>query len=109
MNFFWYGWFFKANTINVDFKENVNFLHANCAQFSHPLQHMGKTVDDCPVIAIDSFKHMYLFPDFSLVHQEGRLLQFVKDLHSGKLHREFHQGPGNSSYRNSYEKYFILR
>jgi len=74
-------------------EENVNFLHANCAQFSHPLQHMGKTVDDCPVIAIDSFKHMYLFPDFSLVHQEGRLLQFVKDLHSGKLHREFHQGP----------------
>ena len=55
---------------------------------------MGKTVDDCPVIAIDSFKHMYLFPDFSMVHQEGRLLQFVKDLHSGKLHREFHQGPG---------------
>ena len=61
---------------------------------------MGKTVDDCPVIAIDSFKHMYLFPDFSLVHQEGRLLQFVKDLHSGKLHREFHQGPGKSDTRD---------
>ena len=38
---------------------------------------------------------MYLFPDFSLIHQEGRLLQFVRDLHSGKLHREFHNGPGS--------------
>ena len=57
-------------------------------------------MDDCPVIAIDSFKHMYLFPDFSMVHQEGRLLQFVKDLHSGKLHREFHQGPGNKIFRS---------
>ena len=23
----------------------------------------------------------------------GRLKKFVKDLHSGKLHREFHHGP----------------
>ena len=72
----------------------MNFLHADCAQFSHPLSHLGKDISDCPVIAIDSFKHMYLFPDFSLIHQEGRLAQFVKDLHSGKLHREFHNGPG---------------
>ena len=75
-------------------KSSINFLHADCVQFSHPLQHLGKSASDCPVIAIDSFKHMYLFPDFSLIHQEGRLLQFVKDLHSGKLHREFHNGPG---------------
>lgn len=69
---------------------------------------MGKTVDDCPVIAIDSFKHMYLFPDFSMVHQEGRLLQFVKDLHSGKLHREFHQGPGKILKKKTLAKIILF-
>jgi len=78
-------------------KSSINFLHADCIQFSHPLQHLGKSAKDCPVIAIDSFKHMYLFPDFSLIHQEGRLLQFVRDLHSGKLHREFHNGPDETN------------
>jgi len=36
---------------------------------------------------------MYLFPSFDDIAQAGKLRQFVQDLHSGKLHREFHHGP----------------
>ncbi|XP_069476705.1 endoplasmic reticulum resident protein 44 [Ambystoma mexicanum] len=74
-------------------KGTINFLHADCDKFRHPLLHIQKTPDDCPVIAIDSFRHMYVFPEFSDLSIPGKLKQFVLDLHSGKLHREFHHGP----------------
>ena len=74
-------------------KGTINFLHADCDKFRHPLLHIQKTPADCPVIAIDSFKHMYVFPDFNDLSVPGKLKQFVLDLHSGKLHREFHHGP----------------
>lgn len=41
--------------------DKVNALTADGVKFAHPLQHLGKTTNDLPVIAIDSFKHMYLF------------------------------------------------
>ncbi|KAF7227254.1 endoplasmic reticulum resident protein 44 [Nothobranchius furzeri] len=74
-------------------KGSINFLHADCDKFRHPLLHIQKTPADCPVIAIDSFRHMYVFPDFNDLSISGKLRQFVLDLHSGKLHREFHHGP----------------
>ncbi|XP_070691161.1 endoplasmic reticulum resident protein 44 [Pempheris klunzingeri] len=74
-------------------KGSINFLHADCEKFRHPLLHIQKTPADCPVIAIDSFRHMYVFPDFKDLAVPGKLRQFVLDLHSGKLHREFHHGP----------------
>ncbi|CAK6960635.1 endoplasmic reticulum resident protein 44 [Scomber scombrus] len=74
-------------------KGSINFLHADCDKFRHPLLHIQKTPADCPVIAIDSFRHMYVFPDFKDLAIPGKLKQFVLDLHSGKLHREFHHGP----------------
>ncbi|XP_038146991.1 endoplasmic reticulum resident protein 44 [Cyprinodon tularosa] len=74
-------------------KGSINFLHADCDKFRHPLLHIQKTPADCPVIAIDSFRHMYVFPDFKDLAVPGKLKQFVLDLHSGKLHREFHHGP----------------
>ncbi|TMS11063.1 Endoplasmic reticulum resident protein 44 [Larimichthys crocea] len=74
-------------------KGSINFLHADCEKFRHPLLHIQKTPADCPVIAIDSFRHMYVFPDFKDLNIPGKLRQFVLDLHSGKLHREFHHGP----------------
>ncbi|KAK1172330.1 endoplasmic reticulum resident protein 44-like isoform X2, partial [Acipenser oxyrinchus oxyrinchus] len=74
-------------------KGAINFLHADCEKFRHPLLHIQKTPADCPVIAIDSFRHMYVFPDFSDLNVPGKLKQFVQDLHSGKLHREYHHGP----------------
>ena len=72
---------------------SVNFLTADGLKFAHPLHHLGKTQNDLPLIAIDSFRHMYLFPNFGDLRVPGKLKQFVQDLHSGKLHREFHFGP----------------
>ncbi|XP_051163713.1 endoplasmic reticulum resident protein 44 isoform X1 [Leptopilina boulardi] len=81
-----------ANTMASE-KQNVNFLTADGVKFAHPLHHLGKSKEDLPLIAIDSFKHMYLFSNFKDMHIPGKLKQFLDDLHSGKLHREFHYGP----------------
>lgn len=43
---------------------NVNFLLADGIKFAHPLQHLGKSSRDLPLVAIDSFRHMYMFPNF---------------------------------------------
>lgn len=74
-------------------KHTINPLIADGVKFAHPLQHLGKTVKDLPLIAIDSFRHMYRFPDFAQLKIPGKLKAFVDDLYSGKLHREFHYGP----------------
>jgi len=76
-----------------DLKSDVNFLLADGHQFAHPLHHLGKSTEDLPIIAIDSFRHMYLYKDYSTMDQPGKLKQFIEDLKSGKLHREFHYGP----------------
>ncbi|XP_039592554.1 endoplasmic reticulum resident protein 44 [Polypterus senegalus] len=85
-------------------KGTINFLHADCDKFRHPLLHIQKTPADCPVIAIDSFRHMYVFPEFSDLTVPGKLKQFVLDLHSGKLHREFHHGPDPTDITPGQEK-----
>lgn len=45
----------------------INCLVADGKRFAHPLHHLGKSEKDLPVIAIDSFRHMYLFNDFSKI------------------------------------------
>ncbi|XP_041482578.1 endoplasmic reticulum resident protein 44-like [Lytechinus variegatus] len=80
---------------------NVNFLTADGTKFTHPLHHLGKTPKDLPVIAIDSFRHMYLFPNIKELTVPNKLKQFVLDLHSGKLHREFHHGPDPVQQQNT--------
>ncbi|EDV41825.2 uncharacterized protein Dana_GF17308 [Drosophila ananassae] len=83
---------FKAVVQSVLAKEKrVNFLSANGKLFIHPLFHMGKTLNDLPLIAIDSFRHMYSFPRFEDIHQPGKLQEFINDLFSGKLHIDFHR------------------
>jgi len=74
-------------------KQNVNFLVADGIKFAHPLHHLGKSKEDLPLIAIDSFRHMYLFPKYEDMEVPGKIKQFLQDLYSGKLHREFHYGP----------------
>ncbi|BFZ22019.1 hypothetical protein BsWGS_25058 [Bradybaena similaris] len=76
-------------------KANVNFLVADGIKFAHPLHHLGKSTSDLPLLAIDSFRHMYLFPHNvkTDITKPGILKRFIEDLHSGKLHREFHHGP----------------
>ncbi|KAG5886539.1 hypothetical protein JTB14_002036 [Gonioctena quinquepunctata] len=74
-------------------KQSINFLTADGKKFAHPLHHLGKSEKDLPLIAIDSFRHMYLFPEYKDIEIPGKLKQFIKDLYSGKLHKEFHYGP----------------
>lgn len=75
------------DSLLVDRTENINFLTADGKRFAHPLHHLGKSQADLPLIAIDSFRHMYLFPDFKDMYSPGKLKKFIDDLHSGKLHR----------------------
>lgn len=74
-------------------KQNINFLTADGKRFAHPLHHLGKSQSDLPLIAIDSFRHMYLFDDVKDMYVPGKLKEFLDDLYSGKLHREYHYGP----------------
>lgn len=68
-------------------KSNINFLVADGDRFAHPLHHLGKSQSDLPLIAIDSFRHMYLFNNFKDMYIPGKLKEFLADLYSGKLHR----------------------
>lgn len=90
---------YKINTFLIEhlLLENINFLTADGRNFAHPLHHLGKSETDLPLIAIDSFKHMYLFPKYSDMEIPGKLKQFIQDLYSGKLHREFHYGPDSET------------
>lgn len=45
------------------FSASINCLVADGKKFAHPLHHLGKRESDLPLIAIDSFRHMYLFPN----------------------------------------------
>lgn len=71
---------------------SVTFLTADGLRFAHPLKHLGKSKSDLPLIAIDSFRHMYLFPDGVEFDEPGRLKKFIDDNNSGELHRAFHYG-----------------
>lgn len=44
---------------------------------------------------------MYLFPNYKDIEKPGKLKQFIQDLYSGKLHREFHYGPDPDQEENS--------
>uniref|UniRef100_A0A915EM35 Uncharacterized protein n=1 Tax=Ditylenchus dipsaci TaxID=166011 RepID=A0A915EM35_9BILA len=74
-----------------DQKSAVNALLADGHKFAHPLKHLGKSPKDLPVLAIDSFQHMFLFEDMKQLPEPGKLRQFVLDLHSGRLHKHFHE------------------
>lgn len=85
-------------------KQNINFLTADGKRFAHPLHHLGKSQSDLPLIAIDSFRHMYLFPNYKDMYTSGKLKEFIADLGSGKLHREFHYGPDSKTESNEVKK-----
>lgn len=79
--------------------KGVTFLYADGHVFSHPLKHMGKTTKDLPLLAIDSFKHLFSYNHpIATISQPGYIKQFIDDLHSGKLDREFHFGPDPVSH-----------
>lgn len=87
--------------------ENINFVIADGKRFAHPLEHLDRSIEDLPVIAIDSFRHMYLFPEYRNIFKPGMLKKFVADLHSGKLHREFHNEPEETIENSEGSEYKI--
>ncbi|CAF1351873.1 unnamed protein product [Didymodactylos carnosus] len=74
-------------------RATINCLHADGQKFVHPIQHLGKSTADLPLLTIDSFRHMFLFPNIKDLATPGKLLEFVQNLHSGKLHQDFHNPP----------------
>ena len=50
-----------VDSLSCVFTGSVNFLTADGLKFTHPLHHLGKTSKDLPVLAIDSFQHMYIW------------------------------------------------
>lgn len=58
-----------------DQKNVVNTLLADGHKFAHPLKHLGKSEDDLPVLAIDSFQHMFLFDNMNELYVPGKLRQ----------------------------------
>ena len=52
--------------------DKFNFVTADGFVFEHPLLHLGKGREDLPVIAIDSFKHMYVFPKYEDAKKPGK-------------------------------------
>lgn len=49
---------------------------------------MGKSESDLPLIAIDSFDHMYTFPNYQDILKPGQLKQFISQLLFGQLHND---------------------
>ena len=68
-------WFKKLITSDIFFTENINYLTADGVKFAHPLHHLQKSKEDLPLIAIDSFRHMYLFPKTEEMEVPGKLKQ----------------------------------
>ena len=85
-------------------KSNVNFLTADGLKFAHPLHHLGKSKNDLPLLAVDSFRHMYMFPKYEELNVPGKVKAFLQDLYSGKLHREFHYGPDPEEKKKEEER-----
>ncbi|CAG0901865.1 unnamed protein product, partial [Cyprideis torosa] len=74
-----------------EFRNSFTFVHANGHVFTHPLQHLGKSPSDLPLVALDSFKHMYVFPSFDkLIADPTSLSAWLKEFERGDLHRKFH-------------------
>ena len=81
----------------ITYKQHVNFVIADGSTFKFPLEQMGKSLKDLHLLVIDSFRHSYMFPRHKDMFNGGLLKQFLQDLYSGKLHREFHYGPDTPS------------
>lgn len=74
----------------MDDLEKMIFLTADGILFESPLAHMNKTEADLPFIAIDSFAHMYPFPEFDDLYKPGKLKEFISQLYTGDLHWNLH-------------------
>lgn len=55
--------------------------------FNHPLKHLGKTIDDLPLLLIDNFQEILLFPDFNRITFE--FIRFIEDYRMKRFGRTY--------------------
>jgi len=86
----------------------LNFVTVDGLKFEHSVRHMGKTHRDLPIIAIDSLKLMYPYPNFRDMYIPGHLKQFVDTFNSQHLNLQLNitntktnenEKPSNSTFR----------
>ncbi|KAF2886315.1 hypothetical protein ILUMI_19858 [Ignelater luminosus] len=88
-------------------KDSINFLTADGNTHARSLLKLGKSKDDLPLIAIDTFIHMYLFPNTTDIEIQGKLKQFIHDLHLGP-DSERSGTPAISFFKSSYFSIIII-
>ncbi|EGD77808.1 hypothetical protein PTSG_08898 [Salpingoeca rosetta] len=91
-----------------EYRGRINFITADGHKFTHPLQHLGKTKKDLPVLAADTFRHMYLFKNFKRIHQVEVFKKFIDDVLTGRLHYELHNPSQKTTpdpYADKYDDY----
>ncbi|KAL7671624.1 hypothetical protein ACOME3_006515 [Neoechinorhynchus agilis] len=74
----------------LKYKSSLNFLHADGILFNHPLTHLGKSINDLPLVMIDSFQHMYVIPDMGFLNDVEKFGNWIEKFLSGALHKELH-------------------
>lgn len=75
-----------------DERDTFKFLYADGNVFHFPLEHMGLSKKDMPVVVIDSFKTMYQFGNFNCFGVPEKVKQFVDDFKDGTLHKKMVDG-----------------
>eukprot|EP01147_Barroeca_monosierra_P005226 gene5226-8828_t len=91
-----------------EYRGRVNFITADGHKFTHPLQHLGKTKKDLPILAADTFRHMFLFKNFKRIHHLNVFKKFIDDVLSGALHVQLHNPVAISTpdpYADEYNDY----
>ncbi|KAH8283076.1 hypothetical protein KR054_012019, partial [Drosophila jambulina] len=63
----------------ADMRGKFSFATVDGLQFLHSVHHLGKTIKDLPLIAIDSLQFMFPFGKFSDLYIPGKLRQFLDD------------------------------
>ncbi|XP_023174988.2 endoplasmic reticulum resident protein 44-like [Drosophila hydei] len=56
-----------------------NFVTVDGLRFQHSILHMGRTLQDMPIIAIDSLKFMFPYERFSDMYIPGHLKEFIRN------------------------------
>ena len=81
-------------------RTRLNFIWGDGSKFTHPLHHLGKRKTDLPVLALDSFRHMYDFGPFADITKGTVLQDFIADFNNGMLHQRFHKAQSGHGHQH---------
>ncbi|XP_045785498.1 endoplasmic reticulum resident protein 44-like isoform X2 [Maniola jurtina] len=69
-------------------KRQLNFVTAEGIRFERMLHLIGKSTSELPLIVVDHYQSIYLFPDYNDMEEPGKIKQFLQDLYSSKLRKQ---------------------